>query len=72
MLHKKELGVRRESHQTAKRILLVDDSPLALRNMKKMLEEKYDIVMATSGEQALKMIPQKQPCRLHFKTAGQG
>lgn len=29
--------------------------------MKSILEEKYDVLLATSGRQALKMIPQKKP-----------
>lgn len=44
-----------------KRIMLVDDSPLLLRNIKRMLDERYTVFLATSGEQALKMIPKKQP-----------
>lgn len=44
-----------------KKVLIVDDSPLTLRNIKGILEERYTIFLATSGEQALKMIPQKQP-----------
>ncbi len=48
-------------YRSPKKILLVDDSPLLLRNMKSVLEETYEVSLATSGEQALKMIPQKQP-----------
>lgn len=44
-----------------RKLLLVDDSPLQLRNMKAILEKKYEVFLATSGEMALKMIPQKQP-----------
>lgn len=43
------------------RIMLVDDSPLILRNMKSMLEEKYDVFLAPSGEKALELIPKKHP-----------
>lgn len=44
-----------------KKILIVDDSPLVLRNIKGLLEDRYDIELAVSGEQALKRIPAKQP-----------
>lgn len=44
-----------------RKILLVDDSPLLLRNMKAILDEEYIVSLATSGEQAIKLIPQKQP-----------
>ena len=44
-----------------KRILVVDDSALLLRSMKNMLEKYYDISLAKSGEQALKMIPKVNP-----------
>ena len=47
--------------QVLKKILIVDDSPLLLRNMKSILEEKYTVFIATSGEQAIKFIPNKQP-----------
>ncbi len=44
-----------------KKIMLVDDSALMLRSMKSMLEKHYDICLAKSGEQALKLIPQENP-----------
>lgn len=44
-----------------KKIMLVDDSALLLRSMKSMLEKHYDICLAKSGEQALKMIPKENP-----------
>lgn len=44
-----------------KKIMLVDDSALALRNLKSMLQPKYDVCLAKSGEQALEMIPRKEP-----------
>ena len=43
------------------RIMIVDDSPLVLRKMKSMLEEKYDIFLAPSGEKALELIPLQHP-----------
>lgn len=47
--------------QERKKILVVDDSPLMLRNLKNILDETYKVFLATSGQQALKMIPQKEP-----------
>lgn len=44
-----------------KKIMLVDDSALLLRSMKSMLEKQYDICLAKSGEQALKLIPKENP-----------
>lgn len=44
-----------------KKILIVDDSPLVLRNMRSVLNDKYEVFLATSGEQALKLIPVKKP-----------
>lgn len=52
--HHPEAGVR-------ERIMIVDDSPLVLRNMKTILEERYDICLAPSGEKALELIPRKRP-----------
>lgn len=44
-----------------KRILIVDDSSLALRSTKAMLDNKYNVVVATSGEKALDVIRKKHP-----------
>lgn len=44
-----------------KKILVVDDTPLMLRNIKNMLDTKYDVILATSGKQALKLIPDENP-----------
>ena len=44
-----------------KKILIVDDTPLMLRNFKSMLDHTYDVVLATSGRQALNTIPQEEP-----------
>ena len=43
------------------RIFIVDDSPVILRSIKKLLDPQYDVFISTSGEQALKMIPTKKP-----------
>jgi len=44
-----------------KRVLVVDDSPGMLRITKAMLEHKYQVAVATSGEQALKSIQKAKP-----------
>lgn len=52
-----------DSEQTAekKKVMVVDDSPLVLRNIKHLLEKKYQVFIATSGKQALDFIPKKNP-----------
>lgn len=43
------------------RVLLVDDSPLFLRQAKTMLEKKYDVYVATSADKALIMLENVNP-----------
>ncbi len=61
ILHLEGAEVQNSFGFEAQKILIVDDSPLLLRNMKSILQEEYTVFLATSGEQALKMIPQKEP-----------
>lgn len=59
-----ETGSERKAANEQRRkrkIMIVDDSALLLRSMKSMLEKYYDICLAKSGEQALKMIPRENP-----------
>lgn len=44
-----------------KRILVVDDNGTALRTMKAMLEEYYEVTLAISGAQAMTSIGKKRP-----------
>lgn len=44
-----------------KKIMLVDDSPIMLRNIKSILDQNYEVLLTTSGRQALKAIPEKEP-----------
>lgn len=44
-----------------KRILVVDDNGTALRTMKAMLEEHYEVALAVSGAQAMTSIGKKRP-----------
>lgn len=56
----KELKMEQEE-KVQKHILVVDDSALTLRSVKAMLSEKYQVSVATSGEQAMKSIKKKCP-----------
>ena len=51
----------RKNRNDRKKIMLVDDSAIMLRTMKNMLDTYFDICLAKSGEQALKLIPEEQP-----------
>ncbi len=42
-------------------VLLVDDNAIQLRSLYKILSDKYDVQMATSGMKALTMIGKKKP-----------
>lgn len=44
-----------------KTIMVVDDNPIVLRNVKSILDEKYDTIVVPSGEKALQLIPRKRP-----------
>ncbi|MBO5485840.1 MAG: response regulator [Eubacterium sp.] len=51
----------KEKVDQRRKIMIVDDSALLLRSMKNMLEKHYQICLAKSGEQALKLIPRENP-----------
>lgn len=50
-----------QSHSGKKRILVVDDNGTALRTIKAMLEDTYEITLAISGAQAMTSIGKKRP-----------
>lgn len=50
-----------EKHAGKKRILVVDDNGTALRTMKAMLEDRYEVAVAVSGAQAMTSIGKKRP-----------
>lgn len=50
-----------EAEEVVKTVMVVDDSGLVLRNVKHLLEPKYKVFVANSGEQAIKFIPRKKP-----------
>lgn len=49
------------SRNGKKQIMIVDDSPLAVRATKAIIGTKYDIVVATSGKQALQIMKNERP-----------
>lgn len=61
MLGQKDEFINETIVDRKKRILIVDDSPMVLRHIKDLLTPQYDVFLSTSGEQALKMIPTKNP-----------
>lgn len=60
---KVEQEAREEQKENAgkKRILVVDDNGTALRTIKAMLEDTYEVAMAISGAQAMTSIGKKRP-----------
>lgn len=44
-----------------KKILLVDDAAISLRTMQGMLKKNYDVMMATSGQEAVRVIRKSRP-----------
>ncbi len=50
-----------QESQKKKRILVVDDNGTALRTMKAILEEYYEVAIAISGAQAMTSIGKKKP-----------
>ncbi len=57
----KEPEAKAEVEQSKKYILAVDDSGIFLRSIKAMLENKYDIAVANSGEAAIEKAKKKIP-----------
>ncbi len=59
---KKELATEEKDNTSLPRacIMIVDDSPIVLRNVKGMLENEYDVVFAPSGEKALEIAELKK------------
>lgn len=64
-LDKKEVerdaAEEKKDNKDKKRILVVDDNGTALRTMKAMLEERYEVTLAISGAQAMTSIGKKRP-----------
>ncbi|NDO45374.1 response regulator [Clostridium sp. MD294] len=58
---KQEIAEEKEEIVKKKRILVVDDNGTALRTIKIMLEEYYDVAIAISGAQAMTSIGKQRP-----------
>ncbi len=56
-----EAAEQRKDNKEKKRVLVVDDNGTALRTMKAMLEERYEVTLAISGAQAMTSIGKKRP-----------
>ena len=56
-----QLDSKKEKNTEKRSILVVDDSSLALRSTKAMLEQTYQVTVATSGKKALASIEKKRP-----------
>ena len=56
-----ELMDRSTLKSTKKHILTIDDSPTVLRNVKAVLEDKYDVYLATGGEMGIKKAMEAAP-----------
>lgn len=57
----KEVTMFQSAVNRRMRILVVDDSALSLRTIKSILDKKYDITVAMSGEEAIPAAKKKQP-----------
>ena len=56
-----EARTQQEENLGKKRILVVDDNGTALRTIKAMLEDTYEVAIAISGAQAMTSIGKKRP-----------
>ena len=50
------IDVARRECEEKKRILVVDDNSIVLRNIRQILKDKYEVVLAKSGKQAVKTV----------------
>lgn len=57
----REAAEQRKENAGRKRVLVVDDNGTALRTMKAMLEDHYEVAVAVSGAQAMTSIGKKRP-----------
>lgn len=53
--------VREHGKHVKKKILVVDDSGIMLRNIKRWLEDKYQVILANSGAMAIKYLATNRP-----------
>ncbi len=53
--------IKEHGKHVKKKILVVDDSGIMLRNMKRLLEDKYQVILANSGTMAIKYLATNRP-----------
>ena len=53
--------IRQEAGNLKKKILVVDDSGAMLRNVKEWLQDKYQVIVASSGAMAIKYLAMNRP-----------
>lgn len=49
-----------QTNKNKKRILIVDDEPLILKSLKRILEENYNVTIASKGQTALELLKQNE------------
>ena len=57
--HKNEVKIKNENEK--KLVMVVDDNAMVLRNIKEMLQARYDVVVANSGIKAITAIGKRRP-----------
>lgn len=50
-----EISANNSEHRSHKKILAIDDNPATLRNLKQILETKYEVYVTTSAEKGLEL-----------------
>ena len=53
--------IKEHGKHVKKKILVVDDSGIMLRNIKRWLEDKYQVILANSGAMAIKYLATNRP-----------
>ena len=53
--------IKENGKHVKKKILVVDDSGIVLRNIKRWLEDKYQVILANSGAMAIKYLATNRP-----------
>lgn len=53
--------IKEHGKHVKKKILVVDDSGIMLRNIKRWLEDKYQVILANSGTMAIKYLATNRP-----------
>lgn len=53
--------IKENGKHVKKKILVVDDSGIMLRNIKRWLEDKYQVILANSGAMAIKYLATNRP-----------